>query len=290
MDEDVLEKYREAGRILSDVRQIAQNIVRPGARLLDVANEIEDGIRSRGAGVAFPVNISCNEQAAHYTPGPADETTFADDVVKIDLGVQVDGYIADSAVTVDLRGEPELVEASRAAVYAAIDVVRAGVKPGEIGDVIERTIGDFGFHPIYNLTGHGLQRWIQHAPPTIPNYATKGGVALEVGQVIAVEPFATDGAGKVGETGNVEIYSLQSDRPVRQAAAREVIKQISPYRTLPFARRWLDAPRLEFTLKQLVRQRILRGYGVLQEQSGGLVSQHEHTLIVTEDGCEVTTK
>ncbi len=290
MEVEVLEKYRKAGRILSEVRKLAIDTIKPDVKLLDVANEVEDGIRRLGGEPAFPVNISRNEDAAHYAPSPRDESVFADDIVKIDLGVHIDGYIADSAFSVDLRGEPELVEASRAAVEAAIAMVRPGVTPGELGTVIEKTIEDFGYHPIYNLTGHGLQQWIQHAQPTIPNYAVKGGVGLETDQVIAIEPFATDGVGKVGESGIVEIYSLHSSRPVRQATARELIKQISKYRTLPFARRWLDVPKRDFTLKQLVRKGILRDYGVLREQSGGLVSQHEHTLIVTDDGCEVMTR
>ena len=288
---EALEKYREAGRILKAVREGAVARVQKGAKLLDVADAIEADIAAKGGKPAFPVNISLDSEAAHDTPEPEDARVFADNIVKLDIGVHVDGYIADTAVTVDLSGNPDLVKASERALEEAIKVVRAGVTTAEIGAAIEAAIDGFGFKPIYNLTGHGLERFVQHAPPSIPNRKMGQGITLQAGQVIAIEPFATDGVGLVQEGHYAEIFGLTAVRPVRMPLEREMLKAIQAYHGLPFARRWLAGlKRSERTLDSLLRAGIVHAYPVLIEETGGMVSQAEHTLIVTADGCEITTK
>jgi methionine aminopeptidase, type II (EC 3.4.11.18) len=144
---------------------------------------------------------------------------------------------------------------------------------------------------VVNLTGHGLGHWEQHTTPTIPNRRVSQGVELEVGDVVAIEPFATDGGGKVTEGSSEEIFALDSEGSVRDRAAREALDQITgQFRTLPFATRWIEGSRPEMALRRLKRQDIIHGYPVLQEQPGSYVSQKEHTVLVTEDGCEVTTR
>ncbi len=289
---EALEKYRQAGRILKEVREAAVGRVQKGAKLLDVADAIEADIAARGGKPAFPVNISLDTEAAHGSPEPGDLRVFEENVVKLDIGVHVDGYIADTAVTVDLSGKSkDLLKASETALEEAIKLVRAGVSTAEIGAAIEATIDGFGFRPIYNLTGHGLERFVQHAPPSIPNKKMGQGIVLQAGQVIAIEPFATDGVGIVTEGNFAEIFGLIAVKPVRLPWERDMLKAVQSFDGLPFARRWLaDMKRSEKTIDALVRAGIIHAYPVLIEQSGGLVSQAEHTLIVTEDGCEVTTR
>lgn len=290
MEQDVLEKYRKAGVILKEVRENAVPKVTRGAKLLDVADAIEAEIVEKGGKPAFPVNISINSEAAHDTPGIGDERVFGDDMVKVDIGVHVDGYIADTAVTVDLSGNPDLVKAPQKALEEAIKIVRPGVNTSEIGEVIEETIEGFGLKPVYNLTGHGLERYVQHAEPPIPNKRIGQGVPLEEGQVIAIEPFATNGIGIVVEGSFIEIFSLIKMKPVRMPYERDLLKSIQQYNGLPFARRWLaDIKYVDKSLASFMRQGIIHGYPVLVEHQRGLVSQAEHTMIVTGDGCELTT-
>jgi methionyl aminopeptidase len=288
--EDILEKYREAGRILSKVRAEAVDMVKVGGSLLEVAEFVENKTIELGGKPAFPCNISRNEEAAHATPKAGDTDVFGKDMVKLDLGVHIDGYIADSAVTVDLSGNPDIVKAAEAGLQAAIDAVRPGVSTGEIGDAIENAIRSYDLTPILNLTGHGLSQYEAHDDPSVPNKHVEGGIVLKEGDVLAIEPFATDGVGAVHDGSWTEIYSLIQKKPVRMPAVRKVLKQVEEYRTLPFAKRWLESDKLEFVLIQLEKARIFHGYPVLLESGGGMVAQAEHTIIVTEDGCEVTTE
>jgi len=291
MDAEILEKYRSAGRILAEVLAEARPRVETGASLLDVANFVEDAIRSKGGQPAFPCNISLDRNAAHYTPSPKDPSTFGESMVKLDVGVHVDGYIADAAVTIDLSGHDKLTEASKAALEAALDIVRPGADTAQIGKVIEETITGYGYRPVYNLTGHGLSRYRAHDEPAVPNRAMEKGTVLKEGDVIAIEPFATNGSGRISEGPINEIYGFSAPRPVRLPAARSLLKEITEnYRTLPFARRWLKGERAEYALMLLLRSGAVHTYPVLWEVEGSLVSQAEHTVVILEEGCEVTTR
>ncbi|WP_313691070.1 type II methionyl aminopeptidase [Halorarum halobium] len=287
--DDELEKYREAGEILTTVMTETRELVEPGATHLEVAEYAEERIREEGAGIAFPVNISVNEEASHATPSRDDGTEFGEDVVCLDVGVHVDGYIADSAVTVDLAGEVELVEAAEEALAAAVEAAGPGVPVGEIGEEIESVIDAYGYTPVYNLSGHGVQRFDAHTGPNVPNRGVDRSVELEPGQVVAIEPFATDGRGKVGEGNEEEIFELTNDRSVRNRAARQTLEEVREFDGLPFAARWLESSRSEMALRRLKTNGVVKGYPVLKEEDGKLVSQAEHTLVVTEDGIEVTT-
>lgn len=291
MDEQVMEKYRRAGQILADVLKEARPRVETGAKLLDVANFVEEAIASKGALPAFPCNISLDRIAAHYTPTPDDALCFGENMVKLDVGVHVDGYIADAAITVDLSGHDRLCEASRAALDAALEIIGPAVSTSQIGAVIEEAIKGYGYRPVANLTGHGLSRYQAHDEPAVPNRGREKGTVLVPGDVIAIEPFATDGSGRISEGPICEIYGLFGPRPVRLPAARALMKEIEKsYSTLPFARRWLKGERAEYALTQLLKNGVVHPYPVLWEVEGALVSQAEHTVVITEGGCEVITR
>jgi methionyl aminopeptidase len=291
MDDVQLENYRESGRIAVRILDEGAGRIRIGASYLDVVESVEARVAQEGAGLAFPLNLSLNEDAAHDTASAGDSRLFAKgDVAKLDLGVHVDGYIADTATTVDLGANALLVEASRQALESAIRTVRPGASAGEVGAAIQYEIESRGYRPVSNLTGHGLDRYAIHCPPTIPNIGGHGGVVLEEGMVFAIEPFASTGSGRVAEKQRKEIYQQISNKPVRIPSARSVMEQVRDRRGLPFARRWLPDKKIDMLLPSLVRTQHLHVYPVLADIAGSLVSQHEHTLIVTEDGCIVTTR
>ncbi|MEM2288977.1 MAG: type II methionyl aminopeptidase [Candidatus Hadarchaeales archaeon] len=293
MEPNEIELYRKAGKIAAQVRERLRAEVKPGVKILDIAKRAEDIIRELGAQPAFPANISLNEVAAHYSPPPWDETVIKEgDVVKVDIGVQVDGYIGDTAFTV---GDERLVSAAERALEEAVRATRPGVDVGEIGAAVERVARGSNLKPIQNLTGHSLGRWELHAGLSIPNVGGETGQKLEVGQVLAIEPFVTEGAGFVEEDERrIYIYSFLRESPIRSRMARELLREIKKrYPTLPFSIRWLaegmSRLRLEITLRELRAAGAIRPYHVLVERAKGRVAQAEHTVIVTENGCEITT-
>lgn len=293
-----LEKYMRAGEIAFEAKKLAEKIVRPGTPILKIAEEIEELIRSRGAAPAFPTNISINHVAAHRTPYVGDTEVIPEGaVVKVDIGVHVDGYIADTAITLvfDDRFEP-LAEAVRSALLKALKKVRVGARFRDIGFVIEREIKAAGFKPIKNLSGHSLGRYQIHGGEYIPNYRdTLAKGRFRSGDAYAIEPFGTDGKGYVVEDrSSIQILALRSAKGSVSGFEAEVLNVIeSRFSTLPFCERWLadlgDIGAVRGALKGLVAKKILTQYPVLVEAGRGIVAQFEETVYVTSSGVYITT-
>jgi len=296
MDAYALECHRKAGTIAGECREWAREAIQPGVRVRDVLEGIEARIAKAGAAPAFPAQSSRNSVAAHYCSAPEDEMTYEEgDCVKVDVGVHIDGYIADTALSVDLSKDGHwtpLVNASKDALAAAIAAVEPGKRVGEIGAAIERVILAAGFEPVRNLTGHGLGRWKVHTAPQVPNYGEAGGGRLKEGMFVAIEPFASTGRGYIRESGKAEIFMMV--RPPRKAKGldKDVLRDIQSWRGLPIARRYFenhDPEVLEDTIGKLARQGSLMRYPPLVEDEGVMVTQHEHTLYVGPDGVEIMT-
>lgn len=296
MDRDAQEKLRLAGRVAKEAREYGVTLVREGASVLHVADAIEAFIRSRGAKPAFPTCLSLDYVAAHYTPTHDDPLTLRrGNLVKLDLGAQIDGYIADTAITVEVgtRNWTNLIRASEVALEAAIEACGPKTPTRLLGAAIERAIESYGFKPVSNLTGHTIEPYKLHAGKSIPNVGSVGGDVIQAGDTVAIEPFATNGGGKVHgrKTGN--IYRLLRVRDVKPAATYEFLKEIERrFHTLPFAERWCHAldPKASVHLSRLVRAGLVMTYEALLEIGGGMVSQTEHTMIVDDGGVEVTTR
>ncbi|MBR9675447.1 type II methionyl aminopeptidase [Candidatus Woesearchaeota archaeon] len=290
MDEETQKKYLEAGRIAAKTLDYGASLIRSGEVIRVVLDKIEEKIVELGGLPAFPVQISLNKVAAHSCADPEDDKVFVkDDLCKLDVGVHIDGYVADTAKTVYLGEKEELkelVEASRNALSAALKIIKPGVTLGEIGLAIQNEIQKKGFSPIRNLSGHGLARYKIHTAPTIPNVDTGDKTTLKENEVIAVEPFATTGKGVIYETERANLFSVIQEKPIRSPYARELLKIIKEYNGLPFTTRWLTKKipeiKVNFGIKELLNQKIIRAYPELPEQDGGLVSQAEHTVIVRE--------
>jgi methionyl aminopeptidase len=291
---DAIEKYQRAGKICAEARSYGASLIKVGAGNLAVSQAVEKKIRDLGGDPAFPVQISCNHIAAHYCPDPDDASTFQkDDICKLDLGVHIDGYIADTAITVDLGDHETLVRASKEACEAALALVKPGVPMRALGRAIQDVIVKAGFAPIRNLGGHGLGQYIIHDHSlTVPNYDNGDETKLEEGMVLAIEPFATTGQGVVQEQSAGNIYSVIAKKPVRNPYARKTQDEIASLRGLPFTTHWLSLPQkaAEMALRELVAVGALHAYPPLVEVRKGFVSQHEHSVIVTKEGCIIFTR
>lgn len=293
MEQEIIEKYKKAGRIAAQVLEYGRNLIKKGSSLLDVTEKTEAKIFELGAKPAFPVQLSINHIAAHSCPEEDDKTVFSDQVVCLDVGVHIDGYIGDNACTVDLSGNyNNLVKASREALEEAIKVVKEGVTLGEIGRAIHDTIVKYGFSPVRNLSGHGLDKFMQHTKPSIPNFDTNDKSKIEKGMAFAIEPFASTGAGIVQDSGVGTVFALVNEKPVRSPITRKVLKEIETYNGLPFAKRWLTkkfGAKANFALRDLLLNGIIADYKPLGDVSKGMVSQAEHSFLIGNGGKVVIT-
>jgi len=296
-----LDKLRAAGRIASRVREYSKSIVKPGVRASDVCLSLESLIVELGGLPAFPCNISINDVAAHYTPSIDDDVVIPEGaVVKIDVGVHIDGFIADTATTIDLSGDySKLLEASEGALEEAIAHVKPYTSLYEIGRVVEQKVKSVGFKPIRNLSGHNILRYRVHGGLSIPNYADRSlrNTRIPPGSVIAIEPFATNGKGLVVDKQTINIYSYTGRTPKIALTEREseILRVIiERFKTLPFTPRWLkdiaEPKELINNIKSLQAKGVLHGYPVLVEMGGGIVAQFEHTLYISDSEVIVITE
>ena len=296
VNQEGIELTRRAGAIAARCREWARTTIAPGVKLRDVLEGIEDRIRAEGAQPAFPAQTSRNSIAAHYCSSPEDESVYeVGDCVKVDLGVHCDGYIADTACTVDLsedRRWGDLIAASAAALEAAIETIKPGLPVGEVGAVVEKTILGRGFEPVRNLTGHGLARWRVHTPPQIPSYAERGGGSFQAGMIVAVEPFACTGRGYIREQGKAEVFMMSGPPARAKGLDKDILQAIQDWRGLPIARRYFsefDPKKLEETITKLARQGVLHRYPPLVEEPDVMVAQTEHSLYIGPNGVEILT-
>jgi methionyl aminopeptidase len=297
-DEEELEKFRLSGKILREAREEMRHFVKENMPIIDVCEKAESLIREKGGLPAFPCNVSINEVAAHYTSPPNDERRLPERaVVKVDMGVHVDGYVTDTAFTACFNPEYSSMQAAaEQALKAAIDNIHGEMAISKIGAIIEQTIKNRGFKPISNLTGHSVGRYLIHAGTSIPNVQQISFTKVKAGDIFAIEPFVTppDAVGRVEDSPQTTIFRMVKAKSQKTPHAKEMLKFIEEnFRTLPFAERWLkdvvpkDKHREAF--KELLSSKALMGYPVFVEVSRKTVTQAEHTMLITEDGCEVLT-
>lgn len=286
MDKDTIEKYIHAGKIAKLAIEKSKKIIKEGTSITEAAEKIEASITENGGNIAFPPNISTNDIAAHDTAFPNDTRTFKqDDIIKVDIGVHIDGYIADTATTISFNDKrQDMIKAAEDALKNAIKIATPGTRISEIGQTIETTIKSYGYKPISNLSGHYLGRFIIHTGTSIPNIKINSAAALKEGDAIAIEPFATDGAGAIRDGSRSTIFRLIQNKPTRMQAARKLITDIEKnYTTLPFAERWITEPKgfmREQALRELTKRGALHQYPILKEIDCGTVTQAEHTILV----------
>ncbi len=291
--------FMKAGKIAGKVLSFIESKVKPGVKVLKICRLAEEKIMAFGAnGLAFPCNVSINEEAAHYTSPHSDTKVFPNTgLVKVDIGAHVNGYISDTAITVDLDGSYEkYIVAAKNALEAAIETVRPNVRLGEVGRVIESTIKKQGLKPIHQLSGHQLKPWTLHAGKNVPNVGMKVSSTMNLGETYAIEPFATNGNGTIKSGPYAYIFSnnmknkkkLDRDTLRVRNAARQMFK------TLPWAGRWLHGKitgvDANVAIKALQRAGAIHGYPVLYEGKDGMVSQFEHSVFVGPEGAIVSTR
>jgi methionyl aminopeptidase len=297
-DQEALEKFRLSGKILRETREEMRQLVHENMPIIEVCEKAEALIREKGGKPAFPCNVSINEVAAHYTSPPNDEQRIPEkSIVKVDIGVHLDGYVTDTAFTACFSPEHKSMQnAAEHALQTAIENIHSDIAISKIGGIIEKSIKNRGFKPIANLTGHSVGRYLIHAGTSIPNVTQISFGKIKAGEVYAIEPFVTlpEAVGRVEDSPETTIFRLVKAKTVKNTHANTMLRFIEDnFRTLPFAERWLKGvvPEGQYleAFKELLTSRALMGYPVFIEVSRKPVAQAEHTVLITENGCEVLT-
>jgi methionyl aminopeptidase len=295
--------YRQAGKIAYEVHEELKDMIKAGTKIIDICNRGYELIQEKGAKSSFPVNVSINNVAAHYTSPYKDESVIPEGaVVKLDLGVHVYGFISDVARTYDLSNEwSELVNAAQEAYKAGLELMRIGEETIVLGRAIEEAIKSSDFLPIRELSGHQVERYLLHSKKSIPNIAVpfgRAGSIMEANEVYALECFASNGIGSVKENVNRKyIYSFIPKRvAVRSRETKKIFSFIArEYQTLPFASRWLmeneefNPARVRFALNELQKVGALHGHGVLSDEKDSFTSQYENTIYLHEERGPIVT-
>ena len=293
-----IEDYLKAGKIAGEVRENVRKKDWINSTLAEICEYTESEIIKRGAKCAFPVNVSMNEIAAHYTAEPNDPKIVTDtDLVKIDLGAQINGYIADTAVTVNYDPQYDsLVQAAEIALKNAMSMIKVGVKSKDVGKTIQKTIQDMGCKPIANLSGHSLDQYTIHAGKTVPNMWTIGSFSFSENEAFACEPFVTtkNALGFVRNGKIKNIYALVSRKKTKDKEADRLVEYIwDNFNMLPFALRWIlkewEEKEARKLFEFLIKKKVIHAYAILVEANGKTVAQAEHTYIPTQSGVTVTT-
>ncbi len=302
MTDEWIESYLNAGKAVIAAKKLAGKLIKPGASFLEIANRCEDEIINQGCELSFPINMSLNEQAAHYSPVIDDPTVVPNKgLLKIDLGSHYNGYIADSAITFNLDNDPKLqnyIDAAQDALDAAIEIFKPGIKLYELGEVIADEIHNHGLRPIINLGGHELKQYKLHAGPFLPNIKDLShNEVLKPGDAYACEPFTTSGQGLVTNGKKSYIYRfakrVKKNLPYEEISYMKKIEDLT--KNLPFSPRLLEKheiipknkiPRIIDAFK---RKKILDHYPILIEVTGAPVAQQEHTIIIDMDGNPIVT-
>ncbi len=286
MEREELRSYEKAFMIAEDAVGFARKLVKEGTKALQIAESIEKRIGEVGGKPAWPVNISINEVAAHYTPSIGDELTLEEgQYAKIDIGTQIDGYICDRAFTVKIGEKTDpMIEASEKALEECIKLMKPGTKVHEISEVCEKTVNGLGFNVIRNLAGHGIERYSQHAHPSIPNGRNSIQDEIKAGNVYAMEVFVTNGSGMAVDSSPIEIFQYNDDATVRLWEARKILDMArNHFDKLPFTKRWItgiSSLKMDIAFAQLVEAGGLIEFPPLKEESGGMVAVAERSVIV----------
>eukprot|EP01118_Nematostelium_gracile_P005451 TRINITY_DN1728_c0_g1_i11.p1 TRINITY_DN1728_c0_g1~~TRINITY_DN1728_c0_g1_i11.p1 ORF type:complete len:460 (-),score=133.34 TRINITY_DN1728_c0_g1_i11:34-1371(-) len=314
INSDLYDNVRRAAEVHRQVRHYAQSFIKPGIKLIDMCNRIEEMnrklIEESGlkAGIGFPTGCSINHVAAHYTPNTGDNKVLEyGDVMKVDFGTHVEGRIIDSAFTVAFDPKfDKLLEAVKDATNTGLKEAGIDVRLCDIGSAIQEVMESYEVEldgktyqvkPVRNLNGHSIAPYQIHGGKSIP--IVKGGDAtkMEEGEFFAIETFGSTGRGYVSEDMECSHYAKVADAPhvpLRMASAKSLLAHINKtFDTLPFCRKWLDnqgQTKYLMALKNLCDVGIVQAYPPLVDIKGSYVAQYEHTFILRPTCKEILSR
>ena len=290
------ETYIKVGKIHAEVCNKTKPLVKAGISILELTKKIESFIQEYPeVSLSFPVNIQLNNEV-HYTAVVDDKRMISNgDLIKVDIGLHIDGYIADGAFTVSLNKDyDDMVEFTEKALKKAISDLKPGMKLSVIGERLDEVIKDSKYKLIRNLMGHQLNQWELHSKKSILVHGNSSDNKLEPGEAYAVEIFVTDGLGMIKSSQNAYIYALAKYlSPIRDQRIRNLYKKIfDKRRCFPFSERYileyLKISKLDFF--SLKKSGNIVEYPLLLELPNSKIAQFEDVIYVDNDKVIIPTK
>jgi len=327
VQEPLLNKIRQAAECHRQVRRWSQSLIKPGVKLWDLCEALENKnrelVQEAGLerGIGFPTGVSLNHVAAHYTPNPADRDVTLEygDVMKVDFGTQIEGRIIDCAWTVafDPRYE-QLLTAVKEATDTGIRAAGIDVRLCDIGEQIQEVMESFEVEldgttypvkAIRNLNGHSIGPYQIHAGKSVPIVRNTDQTKMEEGEMFAIETFGSTGRGHVLEDLECSHYMKNFDAPhvpLRLPRSKKLLTHINKtFGTLAFCRRWLERDdggsytvngnsgkqeKYLGALKNLCDVGIVQAYPPLCDIKGCYTAQYEHTILLRPNCKEVVSR
>ncbi len=292
MTPETLQSILKAGKIASQVRRdTAKKLKTTGFSYLQAMDEAEAQILKLGGKIAW-AQMAVNDVAAHYCPEEDDPATSQEgQLIKVDIGVHIDGYLADNAMTIEVGSSHKYkdhIKAAQNALKAAIKLVQPGIQLWQLGEAQMSEAEALGLTTVKNLSGHTIEQYKVHGGISIPSYNNKDKTEIKANTQIAIEPFVTEGTGLIKEKGQATIFMLEKQRSTRSLYGQRILNlpEVKTQNGFPFTTRWLTrslgkSPSL-LGLKQLQQDGIIKAYPPLAEVSKGMVAQFEHSMIVGE--------
>lgn len=329
MDKDLLNAIK-ASNVHKKVGVKVREFIKVGHSLNDIATFIENEIKNEvkyninnplEKGIGFPVGLSLNNLAAHYTPNYNDEQIFLTekDILKIDYGVHYNGIIIDSAFTISFNPlYQEFIDISRKTTNYAVSLCGPDVLLGEIGEKIHEYVMSkeieingkmVGLEVMQELSGHKIAPFKIHAGKAVPNIKIFYPVRMKENEFYAVEPFITTGKGRniiKGQTSHFMLtanYESIFNKNIFNKNEKLIFELIQKfYHTLPFCQKWIYQELLNIDvslekslnvnkiLEKFTDKNIIQKYPPIYDIENSIISQFEHTIYIKENGIINLTK
>jgi len=298
--DDIIQSLQKAASIHKQVRCELYPMLKPGVKLIDLANfvekrtvELSNPKNSLNNGIGFPVGLSINSCAAHYHPYVNDDTIIKNnDIVKVDFGVEVHGWIIDSAFTIYFdEKHDKLANAVKEATNLGIKNAGIDVDINDWAKSIQEVMESYDVHPIRNLGGHNILKGLIHGDFFLPSYPgqTLTHKRFKEG-VFAIETFGSTGTDIALNNGEAAIYRVNPyHEPVLKLdSSRKFLGKIKNcFKTLPFSTRFINFqsnPKTQLNI--LSNNKNLIDYPPLTVKHGD-TAQYEHTIYLDNNGKKI---
>ncbi|KAL1804630.1 hypothetical protein ACET3Z_027698 [Daucus carota] len=314
---EVVTKYKLAAETVNKALQLVLSECRPNAKIVDICEKGDSYIRTQTSnmyknvkkkvekGIAFPTCLSVNNTVCHFSPLASDETVLEEgDVLKIDMGCHIDGFIAVVAHTHVLQQGKvtgrvaDVLAAANTAAEVALRLVRPGKKNKDVTEAIQKVAAAYDCKVVEGVLSHQLKQFVidgNKVVLSVPNADTRVDEAeFEENEVYAVDIVASSGDGKpkMLDEKQTTVYKRAVDQNyhLKMKASRFIFSEISQkFPIMPFTARALEEKRARFGLVECVNHDLLQPYPVLHEKPGTIVAHIKFTVLLMPNGSDRVT-